>query len=70
MEDARSHGVPACDLLPALEVGEGERCRFYFNEGHPNRAGDARIAQEILTFLEGNEELAGAVGAPASEHDR
>src|SRR5262249_9187427 len=53
--DARGRGVPVRDLLPILEVQEGERSPCYFREGHPNRAGNERFAQEILNLLEGDE---------------
>ena len=68
--EAREHGVPACDLLPVLEAREGELCPFYWREGHPNRAGNARIAQETLTFIEGNEKLARALTTAASVEAR
>jgi hypothetical protein len=70
LADARSRGVPACDLLPILEVPEGQRSPCYFREGHPNRAGDARIAQATLELLEGNDALARALEPRASEQGR
>lgn len=59
--DARSRGVPACDLLPLLEVPEGERSPCYFREGHPNRSGNVRIAQATMDLLDGSEALARAL---------
>ena len=70
VEEARKRGEPACDLLPVLEVREGELCPFYWREGHPNRAGNARIARETATFLESNGKLARALTAGANDADR
>jgi hypothetical protein len=68
--DARSRGVPACDLLPVLQVPEGERSACYFREGHPNRAGNARIAQATLQLLDENDAPARALELRESEKGR
>jgi hypothetical protein len=70
VKDVRSRGVPAYDLLPVLEVREGQRSPYFFHEGHPNRAGNARIAQVLLAFIQGNQVLARALAMRAGDEGR
>ncbi|MSR61224.1 MAG: hypothetical protein EXS08_02085 [Planctomycetes bacterium] len=51
VQRARAQGLPALDLLPVLEVAEGQVCPYYFREGHPSAAGNQRIAAELGAFL-------------------
>lgn len=52
VEDLVASGVPAVDAAPVLRHAPGE-ARSYFPEGHPNRAGHARIAT-LLDRVIGN----------------
>jgi len=48
----REAGMLTLDLLPVLEVPEGRISPFYFREGHPNRRGNARIAEALARLLD------------------
>ena len=59
-------GIPTLDLLPLLEVGERQQSPCFYREGHPNPAGNLRIAQEIQRWIREDARLKSALdGTPA-----
>lgn len=70
LADAVGRGIPTLDLMPMLEVGERQQSPYYFREGHPNRAGNLRIAQAILEWIERDERLSAAIAGPSAPGDR
>jgi lysophospholipase L1-like esterase len=48
---AAARGIESLDLLPELELPEGEQSALYYREGHPNPAGNEWIAQRVAEML-------------------